>query len=159
MTTQASTPTPGRAQVECLRHTMHALGLKHRSNAACRRSGFQCGSVSESKAQVGAYLRYGWEAGANNLSTVCETGVFKGESVAIWMCSHPAVRMLAFDYKVDAAVEETVTRLFPNRVRFFEGSSVDTIPRLRRAHPDARCDIVSIDGVSMFVIVEVKERT
>jgi len=106
----------------------------------------QCGSVRENRAQVERYLHHGATYATQGLATVCETGVFKGESATIWLCSHPTIRLFAFDYKVDENVGKLLRLLFPGRVVLVEGSSVHTIPQFRQSHPRVRCSISSVDG-------------
>ena len=141
-----------REQKECLARSLAALGLHNRSEAACHLGGFQCGSISQFRAQVERYLYHGAQAARGNYgllqgtTTVCETGVFKGESAATWLCSHPSTHLYAFDYKIDPTVRGVLPRLFPGRVQLFEGSSVKTLPAFQRSQPEVRCAIASIDG-------------
>ena len=141
-----------RKQKECLARSLAALGLHNRSEAACHLGGFQCGSIAQHRAQVERYLHHGAQAARGNYglrqgtTTVCETGVFKGESATIWLCSHPRIHLYAFDYKLDPTVREVLPRLFPGRVQLFEGSSVKTLPAFQRSQPEVRCAIASIDG-------------
>lgn len=135
-------------QRECLIRALAALDRYNLSRTACHRGGFQCGSIEAIPAQVERYMRHGrvMASRVGKRATVCETGVFKGQSASVWLCSHPDISLYAFDYELDPAVRTALLLLFPGRVKLIAGSSVRTLPAFRRKHPEVRCHIASVDG-------------
>lgn len=80
-----------------------------------------------------------------NISTVCETGFFKGVSTHLWLYARPNIVVHSFDIKVQKTFVKDLRNRFqgPERLFMYEGDSNLTIPTLPAA---TTCDLISIDG-------------
>ncbi len=80
-----------------------------------------------------------------NISTVCETGFFKGMSTHLWLFSKPQIVVHSFDISVDQNYLNDLKDRFrkPERLFTYNGDSNLTIPSLDSA---IVCDFISVDG-------------
>lgn len=130
------------------KHGLHYLKETTGVKDACRNGGgMQCGSMIDDGPKAATFARHVTTAAAGRATTtVCETGVYYGQSAFNWLCSHPSVQLVAFDLFIDPKVQATLRRAFPGRVTLTNGSSLHTVPTFAAAHPGVRCDIISVDG-------------
>ena len=146
----APTPVEGMSPAAaCQKEVLAALrGVS--TWAGCHTAGFQCGTITGKRQQVDAYTAHASNLAARTGSTsgpvVCETGLFRGGSATVWLCSSPHARLIAFDLVVDPNVSAVLHHYFPGRVTLVQGSTIETIPVFSRNNPQAQCDIVSVDG-------------
>jgi hypothetical protein len=80
-----------------------------------------------------------------NISTVCETGFFKGMSTHLWLFSKPQIVVHTFDISLDKNYLDDLKDRFREPERLFThiGDSNLTIPSLDSA---IVCDFISVDG-------------
>lgn len=80
-----------------------------------------------------------------SISTVCETGFFKGVSTHLWLFAKPGLKVHSFDINFDKVALAKLMRRFdgPPRLFTYQGDSNETIPRMPR---ETICDLISVDG-------------
>ena len=113
----APTPVEGMSPAAaCQKEVLAALrGVS--TWAGCHTAGFQCGTITGKRQQVDAYTAHASNLAARTGSTsgpvVCETGLFRGGSATVWLCSSPHARLIAFDLVVDPNVSAVLHHYFP----------------------------------------------
>ena len=80
---------------------------------------------------------------ALNISTVCETGFFRGVSTHLWLYTNSNVQVHSFDIDFNKKSLSHLVQRFPGRLFAYKGNSKDTIPNLPK---EIICDLISIDG-------------
>jgi hypothetical protein len=80
-----------------------------------------------------------------NISTVCETGFFRGVSTHLWLWAKSEIVVHSFDLNFELNYLQDLQRRFPEPGRLFTyaGDSNRTIPNLPKA---TVCDLISVDG-------------
>ena len=89
------------------------------------------------------------------IKTVCETGFNAGHSTFQWLAGNPEVRVYSFDlgwHEYSKTMAGYLQREFPNRLTLTWGDSTQTLPEMKRAHPDLVCDLLIVDGGHSFQV-------
>lgn len=83
------------------------------------------------------------------VKTICEVGMYAGVSAQFWLLLHGDAKLYTFDtfakgkglsqFAADALVHM-------GRTQVVKGSSLDTVPKFIKEHPEEKCDLVFIDG-------------
>ena len=139
------------ADNKCLHQTLTKLrdahAMSEEESGCASGGGRQCGSILAFERQHERYTEIARTHAARGGGVqVCETGVFHGQSAAVWLCADPEVRYLGFDLVVKPPVRTVLEEVFRDRVTLVEGDSRTSLPSFRAAHPALACDIISVDG-------------
>ena len=139
------------ADNKCLHQTLTKLrdahAMSEEESGCASPTGRQCGSILAFERQHERYTEIARTHAARGGGVqVCETGVFHGQSAAVWLCADPEVRYLGFDLVVKPPVRTVLEEVFRDRVTLVEGDSRTSLPSFRAAHPALACDIISVDG-------------
>lgn len=78
-----------------------------------------------------------------NISTVCETGFFRGVSTHLWLYTNANVKVHSFDIDFNKESLSHLMQRYPGRLFAYKGNSKDTILNLPK---EVICDLISIDG-------------
>ena len=101
------------------------------------------GSIGSVLPQVEFYLDV---AKNKKIKNICEIGFYAGHSTATWLLANPNVIVHSFDFFNNKQMNKSKNILqsrFPERIFTYPGSSLKTIPKLKKY---LGCDLVHIDG-------------
>ena len=80
---------------------------------------------------------------------ILEIGFNAGHSSLLFLLANDTSKLTVFDiniHKYTRPCLEYLQSLFPGRIEFFAGDSMKTVPEYHTAHPDARFDLIHVDG-------------
>ena len=80
---------------------------------------------------------------------ICEVGFNAGYSSWAFLSASPDVTVVSFDlaaYDYSAAAKAHIDEHFPGRHTLIQGDSHSTIAAYAKQHPDARFDVIFVDG-------------
>eukprot|EP01012_Entosiphon_sulcatum_P001138 TRINITY_DN10207_c0_g1_i1.p1 TRINITY_DN10207_c0_g1~~TRINITY_DN10207_c0_g1_i1.p1 ORF type:complete len:271 (+),score=32.54 TRINITY_DN10207_c0_g1_i1:23-814(+) len=80
---------------------------------------------------------------------VCETGFNLGLSSSLWLGANRNSTVYSFDlgrHSYGRRAAAFLNSVFQNRLTVTWGDSSKTISQFRRAHPNVKCDVISVDG-------------
>lgn len=83
------------------------------------------------------------------IHTVCEVGFNAGHSTAIWLTSNANITTVTFDslaLDYSARCKTALQTRFPGRIKFFVGSSKNTVPEAAEIIGKPVCDLLHVDG-------------
>jgi predicted O-methyltransferase YrrM len=80
---------------------------------------------------------------------VMEIGFNAGHSAEVFLKNNPTLELTSFDLGVHdycSTAKEFIDMLYPNRHTLILGDSTMTVPKFTSEHPNARFDVIFIDG-------------
>jgi len=110
---------------------------------ACEGADQVCGSITDDVEQLRYYMKRALQP---EVSHVCETGFFRGESTAVWLCSKETTKVDSFDLEFSTAEYQILKDKFGDRLTKHEGDSSKTLPEFFATPDAACCDIGVADG-------------
>lgn len=121
------------------------------------------GNIAFHPLQVNYYHRASKRPG---VKTICEVGFGPGQSSIIYLASNPGATVFNFDLypflgespellhieyverqpMFQPKALEYINAMFPGRFHAIKGNRNVSVPEFAKAHPDIKCDLISIDG-------------
>jgi len=124
-------------------HTVGDMKEGVNGERACQGADQVCGSITDDVEQLRFYMKRALQP---EVSHVCETGFFRGESTAVWLCSKETTKVDSFDLEFSPAEYQILKDKFGDRLTKHEGDSSKTLPEFFATPDAACCDIGVADG-------------
>jgi predicted O-methyltransferase YrrM len=100
------------------------------------------------------FMHLAWLAGQPGVRRVAEIGFNAGYSSYAFLAASPDTTVVSFDlaeFEYSGPAKVHIDREFPGRHELIVGRSQQTVPQFSRDRPDARFDLILIDGDHQYI--------
>lgn len=146
----------GRHIFDALRRCVENSGEPCEGNIFFTRGSWQAEPEMQGKQKNLFTLARGLTSNQHGPPRILEIGFNAGHSVCLMLLANPKVQVVAFDlcdHTYTKPCFEALRRHFgAERLELHAGSSTETLPAYRAANPDARFDLLHVDGGHQYLV-------